>query len=404
MYAELFLAKLPTDWNCPLDRHLPHLFTRMPAPPPPAPLRVESHLQSVGTSVIEDPVHHGIECASCHTFPVIGTRYHCVSCPGGADFCGICEDRGLSLLLSNDLNHYEAHVMIKFNLPVDRNVVGAVAASLNNAAKRLNDQAQGRMPHISHQAVHEQSISHAPRSNPTGTRNTTWPQASIPTQIVTACCSECGKDLSGGPRYLCARCPFTESSSGQVGYSLCQACETKSLLLHDPSHFFVKIARSRSSAPFASHLVGSPSLLPSLYESNQLIGRNSPPKQQANVPSGFRAWLGRSSSQEIELRSLREASRVQENSLVPIHNLVHPWILCDSCFEVIEGAWLRCCNCTTSYDLCSRCEFRIAHDNTHVFAVFKQPVDVALFKSLVDHGEDRAGAARPMLDSTIFAV
>ncbi|CAD6910956.1 unnamed protein product [Tilletia controversa] len=85
---------------------------------------------------------------------------------------------------------------------------------------------------------------------------------------------------------------------------------------------------------------------------------------------------------------------------VPIRDLVHPSILCDSCYECIEGVWYRCCSCKESFDLCSRCEGRVEHDSRHVFAVFKQPVDMALFKSLIDHAAEANGhsvSARPML-------
>ncbi|KAE8219447.1 hypothetical protein CF319_g6858 [Tilletia indica] len=85
---------------------------------------------------------------------------------------------------------------------------------------------------------------------------------------------------------------------------------------------------------------------------------------------------------------------------VPIRDLVHPSILCDNCYECIEGVWYRCCSCKESFDLCSRCEARVDHDSRHVFAVFKQPVDMALFKSLIDHAAEANGhsvSARPML-------
>ena len=80
-------------------------------------------------------------------------------------------------------------------------------------------------------------------------------------------------------------------------------------------------------------------------------------------------------------------------------------ILCDNCFSVIQGIWYRCCHCTTSFDLCDMCESRIAHDPSHSFAVFKQPVDLDLFKSCVDHqdaGEGLIGASRPMLSFTLL--
>lgn len=49
---------------------------------------------------------------------------------------------------------------------------------------------------------------------------------------------------------------------------------------------------------------------------------------------------------EIELRRLTDTNGVRTRQLVPLSALIHPSILCDLCYEVIEGPWLRCCNCT----------------------------------------------------------
>ena len=69
-----------------------------------------------------------------------------------------------------------------------------------------------------------------------------------------------------------------------------------------------------------------------------------------------------------------------------------------------------------SHDLCVGCEGKVAHDPSHAFAVFKQPVslhacplhrcvrltdtlcqlDLDLFKSAIDLSAD-SGAARPLL-------
>jgi len=95
-----------------------------------------------------------------------------------------------------------------------------------------------------------------------------------------------------------------------------------------------------------------------------------------------------------------EDTGTRSPAYVPLSQLIHPSILCDSCYECIEGTWYRCCSCRESFDLCSKCEGKVEHDPRHVFALFKQPVDMALFKSLIDHNTEANGhalPARPML-------
>lgn len=36
-----------------------------------------------------------------------------------------------------------------------------------------------------------------------------------------------------------------------------------------------------------------------------------------------------------------------------VNSLIHPGLMCDMCFEPIEGCWLRCVNCTHSFDVVS---------------------------------------------------
>ena len=44
----------------------------------------------------------------------------------------------------------------------------------------------------------------------------------------------------------------------------------------------------------------------------------------------------------------------------------------------IVGKWYRCAFCAK--DLCADCEELDTHDNTHVFLVFKAPVDMQAFR------------------------
>lgn len=77
--------------------------------------------------------------------------------------------------------------------------------------------------------------------------------------------------------------------------------------------------------------------------------------------------------------------------------------MCDNCFQLITGIWYCCCHCKPSYDLCSACEGRVVHDPGHAFAMFKQPVDMDLYKSVVDHQDagDRVGPARALLETRL---
>ncbi len=366
----------------------------MPAPSPPGSPRSEEALGPTPApilqiQVIEDAVHNGIECASCHTFPIIGTRFHCLSCPGGLDFCGTCEERGLGFLPSAGLDHHESHFLVKIAAPLTREIASFLVSALAQGQSRFLDFAGGRSranegmsrPPAASQSEHSDGW-----IRPNGNAQVGSPVFQSP----HPCCSACSRPLAGGARYLCANCPLTQDSSGQVGYVLCQSCETRSLLLHDPTHFFLKISSAMSHAHISPTLLGDKALLPPLYKENDAALRAQ--RQGTLEPRG----RGQQS----------DAKRFQELNLVPLESLVHAFTLCDSCFEVVEGAWLRCCNCVESYDLCARCQFRGNHDATHVFAVFKQPVDVPLFKTLVGYSEEdvaRRGASRPMLESSIFA-
>ena len=49
----------------------------------------------------------------------------------------------------------------------------------------------------------------------------------------------------------------------------------------------------------------------------------------------------------------------------------------------IVGKWYRCAFCPK--DLCADCEELDTHDNTHVFLVFKAPVDLEAFRCAVRH-------------------
>ncbi|UZJ57341.1 hypothetical protein CBS101457_006661 [Exobasidium rhododendri] len=378
-------------------------------------------------------IHSGVKCKACHMSPIIGMRYHCASCVKGADYCADCERTGYAFRAG--IGHELSHLIIRLAAPLDTpQAVDALGAILLQTQERLAERVR-----FSFQT---------PSSALTRTINTTvYSNKAIK-------CSFCISPILSGPRFLCANCPLVSPTTLE-GFNLCSSCQEHSLQCHDPSHFFIKVnpiprkTDKRNRIPLGERweiqeiTKGGP-LLPNLYafveKRNPLqppngdypFGRNTSVRAgdgTINVNDGdvrltsgsrvgpleirtgggnnsiqFGSWNLRTNSaeatrraQEIEMTALKES---QARYLVPLETLVHPSILCDNCFSVINGIWYRCCHCTTSFDLCEMCESRISHDPSHSFAVFKQPVDLDLFKSCVDHqdaGEGLIGASRPML-------
>jgi len=144
-------------------------------------------------------------------------------------------------------------------------------------------------------------------------------------------CKGCGKSIVG-TRYQCATCPSTFSTQ----YSLCEQCEGRSHLLHDPMHVFFKLRR-----PVDRQIESQFGFLPLLYK--EPAGRQS----SSPNPVDPKAYL---------------------------QNIVHKATLCDCCMEHIRGEWFRCAYC--SKDLCNFCEKIDEHDKSHLFFVFKAPVDM----------------------------
>ena len=64
--------------------------------------------------------------------------------------------------------------------------------------------------------------------------------------------------------------------------------------------------------------------------------------------------------------------------LAYLRDLTHSFALCDRHMIRIVGKWYRCAFCAK--DLCAECEALDSHDNTHVFLVFKAPVDMQAFR------------------------
>jgi hypothetical protein len=352
--------------------------------------------------------------------------------------CADCERTGYTVRAG--IGHEMYHLVIRLAAPLDTSqAVDALGAILLQTQERLSERV--RLPI---------------RTSTSALAKTT--KATIYSNNAVNC-SFCISPILAGPRFLCANCPLVSATTVD-GFNLCPSCQEHSLQCHDPSHFFVKIKAiprqrdNRNRVPLGERwevqevTKGGP-LLPVLYsvveQQNPLQPPNGNTRTSRNTsirlgdgmvistgdvggslirmntgsgsgPLEIRAEGGNNTiqfgswglkttnnaeatrrAQEIEMTALRES---QSRYLVPLETLVHPSILCDNCFSVINGIWYRCCHCTASYDLCDMCESRISHDPSHSFAVFKQPVDLDLFKSCVDHqdaGEGLIGASRPML-------
>ncbi|CAO1616823.1 unnamed protein product [Parajaminaea phylloscopi] len=249
------------------------------------------------------------------------------------------------------------------------------------------------------------------------------------------------------------------------GYNLCEACEKHSLSVHDCNHFFIKmpsasrIARAGNGPgvmplrlnPYLTITHRTEGLLPELYRSDDLGWEEARRRIQGSPPVGspqtssLGVWAnGRCllSYAENAARALSRASDPRaaatpsgsglstprrrhpgrddpaaaaaaasplpanlEYEAEYVSSLVHPSLICDICFDVISGVWLRCIHCSSSFDVCSGCEERAmeVHDPQHSFACFKRSVDLDLFKSLVDHLDGGADGSVPAVGPVIAA-
>jgi len=172
-------------------------------------------------------------------------------------------------------------------------------------------------------------------------------------------CNSCNEPIIG-VRYQCLNCPSKPSS-----FNLCSDCETKSFRVHDPMHTFLKIHRPVDiPGPLESEFP----IIPILYRDPAGPAPNSP---IADIPGDPAAYL---------------------------RDLTHAFALCDRHMRRIVGKWYRCAFCAK--DLCSDCEVLDTHDNTHLFLVFKSPVDMQAFRHFADL-ENPAGSP-PVLHGNIY--
>ncbi|KAG1723842.1 uncharacterized protein EDB91DRAFT_1166836 [Suillus paluster] len=271
--------------------------------------------------------HPGVKCAHCLQ-DILGARFHCAICDS-VDICSNCESAGLpGNLDSSDGGHISSHIMIKIPYPLE-------TTEVQTASRRAIHLWTGR------DAAH---VMTATRSQP-GSVYSSYAQTVVGSRharserngeslIHHSSCKGCNQTIVG-IRYQCATCP-----SSPTAYSLCQSCEQSSYAIHDPMHSFFKIPR-----PVHAPLESPSAFLPKLYK----------------VPAGPVGGLAPNADPQEYL-----------------YHLVHSTALCDRCMERIQGAWYRCAYCAK--DLCGECESLDTHDETHIFVVFKAPVDMVYFR------------------------
>lgn len=401
-------------------------------------------------------IHVGIKCKTCHVEPIVGVRYHCASCVKGADFCSDCERTGNAVRLST--HHEESHMMIKFGTPLnDLDVADVLGRALHLTSERLIEQTSETSSSTSGPST---SPTRARKTTIVGRKQ--FPKnvltcsfcagSVIGTRYICANCPIVTADSRDGFN-LCSSCELQSLKCHDPTHFFIKVRMNPTIAHIDRV--------SLGDRWEIQELTGGGSLLPCLYSDLPIPDpfltpneRNSQRNSTIRLGDGFQLndtdgnqislgasdhqngggsltlrsnsgseisvnganqagggnglsirgwrppWLGGPSQRDIELQRIREASA---RIVVPLEILVHPSILCDNCFQLIHGAWYRCCHCTSSYDLCGTCMSRIAHDQTHAFAVFKQPVDLDLFKSCVDHQDagDTPGASRPMLNFSL---
>ncbi|KAF8889281.1 hypothetical protein BD779DRAFT_1520749 [Infundibulicybe gibba] len=274
-----------------------------------------------------ESLSHGIECANCR-FDIVGQRFYCLICKN-MNTCSDCQLAGLPSILgsTNGDVHTPLHSMFIFPFPMDPSQLGDLFRRMREGwtKNELNFSPPRAMPGVSSVGSgHETAVNRGYSHN--------------------ISCSACVK-LIIGTRYQCGSCPSLPS-----GYSLCQDCEEKSHLVHDPNHIFFRLPR-----PVDRPLQSSSPLIRALY----------------STPAG------------PPLRM------IQANQKDYYKKLLHPGAKCNRCIgrsDCIKGVWFRCANCP-DMDLCDQCMEEDSHDANHIFLVFKSLVDMTAFGNFVRLGE-----------------
>ncbi|EIN09598.1 hypothetical protein PUNSTDRAFT_86034 [Punctularia strigosozonata HHB-11173 SS5] len=292
-------------------------------------------------------VHPGVKCMHC-MLDIVGARFHCAVCPD-IDICSNCESAGVAGNLdSSDGGHNSSHIMIKIPYPLETSQVESVSRRAVDLWTGRDAAAMGGQRPRSRANSLESGYARTVVGSGSGTRSDT---SSHHPAIL---CDGCNQTIHG-TRYQCASCPSLPKA-----FNLCSTCELRSYAHHDPMHVFVKIPR-----PIDRPLELARPLLPRLYKN----------------PVGPANGVINHSNPKLYLRSI-----------------VHNAALCDRCMTHIQGEWFRCAYCAK--DLCDACEALDTHDDTHVFIVFKAPVDMQQLRQFVDL--DNPNGSPPLIPYPLY--
>lgn len=345
--------------------------------------------------------HPGVLCFGC-LGDIIGPRYSCAMCPS-FDLCSKCEQLDPPIT-SPDGRHDVSHIVLKITVPVVEDWLvdeatdrARMMSREGSSSRRRRSSGSGRhqghgggwgvsgydgAPYHPH--PHDNypppppgfgpppphyfgppPTHHNPHGGPSAplyvlnSAGQLQPQyGEMPLQplalpgsseainraVHQVLCRGCNRVIQG-IRWLCAQCGSAPT------FDLCSSCERSSHLIHNPLHCFLRITR-----PLQKALPPLLQLLPVLYDPT------SPARFESLSSSG----------------SSRSGSSEGINDAVVLHQNV----LCDNCLEAICGPWMRCCHCSTSFDLCCECLSKIDHDPFHIFTKFTRRIDMPLFREL----------------------
>ncbi|PWN42468.1 hypothetical protein IE81DRAFT_323440 [Ceraceosorus guamensis] len=398
--------------------------------------------------------HLGVTCSTCGIQPIRGPRFHCTECPEGVDLCTPCE---AASQFTSAASHSASHAMLKVLTPISSvSVASALGTALMSTQQRLYAEAASagvrRAPPAFQQsfdaAGNELRVPGEWNSaNFARDTSATCDYCNGNLEDVRFLCANCPLQINNGEGYnLCQTCERHSLQCHDPAHFFLKIRirrgQPAQLRLDAHMHDFREAllpmlykdlvgdesASSAGSSSGASNTILNYRMARELFARGQrdapsanaqAAGPNASPsttlvpfgqRQLPDLPGSIRARIGhwgRQLRDEYELRQLVPAGFGSTNSpgdaamvtkrqnLVPVESLVHPSTMCDGCYEVISGPWLRCCNCPASYDVCEACEARLGHNPRHAFAVFKQPLDLDLFRSAVDMEDNRAN--RPLL-------
>ncbi|KAF8493233.1 hypothetical protein F5888DRAFT_1806331 [Russula emetica] len=304
----------------------------------------------------DEPLKHpGVQCYNCQQ-DIVGPLFHCVDCTTiDIDICSNCETAGLpGNLDASGGGHNSSHIMLKIPMPLTKPEVQHVsrhAHGLHHGRDHADLRGISPLMRSSPSSVSSISAGTVLYANEDGTE--------IGHDYVhLEVCNSCGEPIVG-IRYQCLNCPSKPNS-----FNLCSDCELKSYKVHDPMHVFIKIPRPMD---YPGPLESEFPIIPVLYKDPAGPAPGSPAAEISGDPEAY------------------------------LRGLTHTFALCDRHMHRIVGKWYRCAFCAK--DLCADCEGLDTHDNTHIFLVFKAPVDMHKFQIFA---ELETSNGKPVLTNAIY--